>query len=95
MSVHNAVVAHQTFPNRLPNVIELFNRLVVNPAQRWRQRRKAIEELNQLDDKLLADIGIMRSEIPRVIDGKYAHGSKPLVQPSSADRTRLRVEQIW
>ncbi|MBZ9708575.1 DUF1127 domain-containing protein [Mesorhizobium sp. ESP7-2] len=34
-----------------------------------RQRRMAIAELERLDDRMLRDIGILRSEIPEVIDG--------------------------
>ena len=30
----------------------------------WRQRQGAYEELNALDDRSLADIGITRSDIP-------------------------------
>ncbi len=30
----------------------------------WRQRQAAYEELNSLDDRSLADIGITRSDIP-------------------------------
>ncbi len=34
--------------------------------QAWKQHRRALRELSQLSDRELADIGISRSEIPRV-----------------------------
>lgn len=45
-----------------------LHRLVLAPFE-GRQRRKAINQLERLDDRMLADIGILRSEIPQVIDG--------------------------
>jgi len=33
----------------------------------WARRRKAAAELNRLDDRMLSDIGISRSEIPSVV----------------------------
>lgn len=35
----------------------------------WRRRRRAAAELNRLDDRMLSDIGISRSEIPSVVAG--------------------------
>lgn len=35
----------------------------------WARRRKAAAELHRLDDRMLADIGIGRSEIPSVVAG--------------------------
>jgi uncharacterized protein YjiS (DUF1127 family) len=32
--------------------------------QAWRERERAISELSSLDDRLLADIGLQRSDIP-------------------------------
>lgn len=45
-----------------------LHRLVLAPFES-RQRRQAINQLERLDDRMLADIGILRSEIPQVIDG--------------------------
>lgn len=39
-----------------------------NAVQNW-QRRKMIAALEALDDRILLDIGIDRSEINRVVDG--------------------------
>ncbi len=52
-------VRRQAKPAREP----LFARL-----RRARQRRQAIQELEQLPDRILADIGISRGEIPATVD---------------------------
>jgi uncharacterized protein YjiS (DUF1127 family) len=33
------------------------------------ERQRAIQELEGLDDRMLADIGVSRHDIPRVVDG--------------------------
>ena len=35
----------------------------------WIERRRAIQELQALDDRILNDIGICRFEIPAIVDG--------------------------
>jgi uncharacterized protein YjiS (DUF1127 family) len=41
------------------------------PCRAWLARRAARAELLRLDDRLLADIGITRCDIPAVVDGSY------------------------
>jgi uncharacterized protein YjiS (DUF1127 family) len=48
----------------------------------WRQRQRAINELNALDDRALADIGISRTEIPFVLS-RPTGSSEPLL-PANA-----------
>ncbi len=43
------------------NIIETF--------RRWRTRTAAAAALGKMDDRILADIGISRSDIPRVVRG--------------------------
>ncbi len=45
-----------------------LRRLARGFAQRWR-RRKMIATFHAMDDRLLYDIGIERSQIERVVDG--------------------------
>lgn len=35
--------------------------------QAWRERQRAIAELSSLDDRMLADIGLRRGDIPYVV----------------------------
>ena len=89
MSVHSIVPERGTLPNRIPNVVEFFDRTVVKPIRLWHKRNKAIDELNRLDERMLADIGIARHEIRQVVDGMFARDAGAYAQPPpSALRTR-------
>ncbi len=42
---------------------------IIDIYRRWRDRNAAIATLHRMNDHLLADIGIVRAEIPRVVRG--------------------------
>ena len=42
------------------------------PYKVWREYQDTYHELSQLDDRMLSDIGIARSDIPRVAAGLWA-----------------------
>lgn len=46
----------------------------------WRRRERAYAELMALDDQLLADIGLHRSQISALVDGPHSFdsGSPPI-----------------
>lgn len=37
----------------------------------WRRKQQAYAELMALDDRSLADIGVRRSEIPAIVEGRH------------------------
>jgi len=43
-------------------------RKAVQAVSTWHKRRVAIRELSALSDRQLADIGLMRAEIPSVVE---------------------------
>jgi uncharacterized protein YjiS (DUF1127 family) len=45
---------------------------IVAPYKVWRDYQDTYSELTQLDDRMLSDIGISRSDIPRVAAGLWA-----------------------
>ena len=47
--------------------VTLLDRWVVKPIARRRRRSAAYRELVRLDDRILADIGIRRDEIPAIV----------------------------
>jgi uncharacterized protein YjiS (DUF1127 family) len=56
----------------------------VSAVAEWRRREIARAELESLDDRTLADIGINRAEIPFVVSGRlrraepaYGHAAAP------------------
>ncbi len=58
--------------------------------KRWRTRQASIRELAALNDHLLRDIGIHRSEIRSVVDGLLkGDAERTVVAPSAAARTKL------
>ena len=42
---------------------------IIDIYRQWRDRNAAIATLNRMDDHMLADIGLVRAEIPRVVRG--------------------------
>ena len=45
----------------------MFN--MIESIRRWRTRNAAIATLSRMDDRRLADIGITRSDIARIVVG--------------------------
>lgn len=53
----------------------VFNKIIearMKEAQRYIQNSRVIKELNAMTDKELADIGIHRNDIKRIVYGKEA-----------------------
>ena len=48
-----------------------FAGALVAPLVSIYRRQRLHEELMELDDRLLADIGIRRGDIPRIVDGAF------------------------
>ncbi|MDW9973043.1 DUF1127 domain-containing protein [Sinorhizobium meliloti] len=44
-------------------------------VQRW-QRSRAVAALQQLDDRLLEDIGVTRNDIPRIVEGLFGDAAQ-------------------
>ncbi len=62
-------------------------RLGLAPLRRlktWRKRRRAIRELERLDEHLLADIGLDRGRIRFVIDDTTGAPARPAREPGLA-----------
>lgn len=53
----------------------------------WRRRQIAMAELMNLDDSMLRDIGLSRSEIPAAVDGK-------IFRPVQASNENMTVPQM-
>jgi uncharacterized protein YjiS (DUF1127 family) len=64
-------------------------RTVIEPARRRRRVRVAYRELMALDDRMLADIGLRRVDIPAVARG--AGWAQPQARVRAVDRPDLKV----
>jgi uncharacterized protein YjiS (DUF1127 family) len=60
----------------------LFRRHVLEPYARRRRRRITIARLRALDDRLLADIGVMRGQIELAVDGVLASRGEGWSRPT-------------
>ena len=60
-------------------------------VSQWQERRTAVRELSELDDRMLSDIGISRSEIPAVVAGCAAAAAAP----TAADSDAMEVFRRW
>ena len=66
-------------------MITAFMLKLLHAVRRWYRRRTAIRELYALDDRLLEDIGISRSEIVAAVEGalRSAPPRREMPEPAS------------
>ncbi len=78
--------------------VRLVNRLS-RTVQRWLQRRATIRELQALDDRMLADIGMLRRDIPSALDWRMASGRRaaaaPIIEQASYWDSVVRGLRNW
>lgn len=48
---------------------------IVAPLAASYRRQRLYDELAEMDSRMLADIGIERADIPRIVDGAYRNGA--------------------
>ena len=60
----------------------------------WLQRRRAIRELEALDDHQLADIGVLRIMIPATVDEALARKAREAAQVSAAEVQGLTQQAL-
>jgi uncharacterized protein YjiS (DUF1127 family) len=70
--LRNMFVAILTSPRRVAKLVGAAVGQSWRAYMRWRERRLAIKELGGLDDRVLKDMGLHRSEIESVVYGSDA-----------------------
>ncbi len=65
----------------------------------WSRRRAAIREIEALDDRMLADIGVIRHDIPAAVEGLAAReaggGTRPTLEQSNYWNSVVRALGQW
>lgn len=83
----------------LLRLVRVVRRSIVEPYARRRRRRIAIAHLEAMDDRLLADIGLSRSDIELAVDGMLPRPVSDIARPVerfSPDKERfLPAEKRW
>ncbi len=64
-------------------VAGVFRASLLAPVVRWYRRRKFYQQLMRLDDRTLADIGILRRNIPQMVRNSYAPRTAPAETPAA------------
>lgn len=98
-------LVYQAQQMRAAAIGALIADLIAGPILRfraWNEHRATVQELQRLDDRMLADIGVTRSQINALVDGQES-GSKPnglvelvhdlIVEPARRWRVRARTRQ--
>jgi len=68
----SAIASHDHFAaGRLERPAASASPGIWQQCRAWLARRSARAELERLDDRMLADIGITRGDIPSIVDGSY------------------------
>lgn len=86
-----------SFHRALGRVAQLLRKGVMERYLRRRRRKLAIAELQALDDRLLADIGLRRNDIARAVDGLLTNrggaAATPIRRrlPATTDETPWRL----
>ncbi|HYZ26130.1 MAG TPA: DUF1127 domain-containing protein [Geminicoccaceae bacterium] len=73
----------------LSGLAALAQRQLLEPLARRSERKRAIGRLAELDDRLLADIGLRRSDIALAVDGLLADPRVTRRSPDAAATERL------
>ena len=64
-------------------VVGVVQASLLAPVVRWYRRRRFYQELMGLDDRTLADIGILRCDIPQMVRNSYGPRTVPAATPAA------------
>ena len=83
------------FLNQVLNIVRTSPSGIRYRVRRVWQEQIEIRSLEQLDDRLLRDIGIPRAEIPRVVKAVLdAAEAKRAANPAKAEATRISLADL-
>ena len=74
MTTYNDTALAYSAPSHRP--IADFGRAIMNCFDGWLQRHTVRAELERLDSRTLADLGINRGDFPSIAAGTYRHPSE-------------------
>jgi uncharacterized protein YjiS (DUF1127 family) len=74
--------------------VRFVRQALIEPIIRWQGRRATIEALSSLDDRMLADIGLWRSEIEQAVHGRIPRRAEALAGVPAAERAGQLPEPV-
>ena len=76
-----------------PSLAAALAQTLAAPLVRWYRRNEAFRQLSQLDDRMLADIGVNRGDIPALVDNW--DGDVPAENAAEEDAGLLHGLRQW
>lgn len=78
MSIHDLSPRYNATHGVAAGIAGFVRRSLIEPVVRWQRQRATIKALSALDDRMLADIGITRSEIEQLSRGRLPRHLEPV-----------------
>jgi uncharacterized protein YjiS (DUF1127 family) len=94
MSIREASSWYGVVRRALLGSARFVARALIGPIVRWERRQATIRTLSSLDDRMLADIGLWRSEIRQVVDGRMPRRAEAPIAASATESARQSTEPV-
>src|SRR3546814_1683519 len=88
-------IADSAVGGERPSLLAAIATAVAGPVVRWYRRNQVEKQLSQLDDRMLADIGINRGDILNVVQGWDGDVTSETVASEAGESLLKRCLRKW